>query len=212
MKRLWLLTVCLCLFLLAGCGAKEDDSFTLPDITQNPVATLVFDTGEEVSIELFPLKAPQTVSTFIHLANTENYYDGLNFHRMIQDVMMQGGASDGQGYTGSEYLIKGEFAANDFEENDLKHEAGTISMARVSGDNNSASGQFFICVTSVPAWDGEYAAFGKVTQNLEAIQAFCSQPLVGSRPMRPPVIQSLRVETFGVEYPAPEKPEATATP
>jgi peptidyl-prolyl cis-trans isomerase B (cyclophilin B) len=169
---------------------------------ENPVATFVIN-GKTVKAELFPKEAPNTVANFISLANS-GFYDGLIFHRVIDGFMIQGGDPTGTGMGGPGYAIKGEFLRNGVE-NGLKHTAGTLSMARANNPN-SAGSQFFIMVGKADHLDGLYAAFGQVTEGMEAVYAVAKTPVdQNDRPKSDCRMESVRVETFGVEYPAPKK-------
>ncbi|MDD3705760.1 MAG: peptidylprolyl isomerase, partial [Clostridiaceae bacterium] len=132
-------------------------------MSNNPVATIEMENGDIMKLELYPDIAPNTVRNFISLAN-KAFYDGLVFHRVIPGFMIQGGDPQGTGMGGPGYGIKGEFKANGFA-NNLKHEKGVISMAR-SMSPNSAGSQFFIMTADSPHLDGQYAAFGKVTEGI----------------------------------------------
>ncbi|MBQ1242069.1 MAG: peptidylprolyl isomerase, partial [Oscillospiraceae bacterium] len=132
----------------------------------NPIVTITMEDGAVMRGELYPEIAPNTVRNFISLANSE-YYDGLIFHRVIPGFMIQGGCPDGNGMGGPGYCIRGEFAGNGFEKNDLKHTTGVLSMARTMMPD-SAGSQFFVMVADAPHLDGQYAAFGKITENVEA--------------------------------------------
>ena len=131
------------------------------------------ENGDVMKGELYPEKAPKTVENFEKLVN-EGFYDGLIFHRVIPGFMIQGGCPDGTGMGGPGYTIDGEFSMNGFE-NDLKHERGVMSMARTM-DPNSAGSQFFIMVDAAPYLDGQYAAFGKITEGMDAADTIVSQP------------------------------------
>lgn len=130
----------------------------------NPIVTIRLNTGKEIKLELYPEIAPNTVRNFVSLVD-KGFYDGLLFHRVIPGFMIQGGCPQGLGVGGPGYQIKGEFRANGFE-NPLKHTQGVISMAR-SQMMDSAGSQFFIMVADATHLDGQYAAFGKVTEGLE---------------------------------------------
>ena len=132
---------------------------------------VTMENGGSFVIELYPQYAPETCANFLNLVK-DHFYDGLTFHRVVDNFMAQGGSSDGQGYKGSDKTIKGEFAANGFTQNTLKHTRGVVSMAR-SGDPNSASSQFFICYGDAAFLDGKYAAFGKVIEGMDVVDAFC---------------------------------------
>lgn len=162
------------------------------------------ENGAELKIELYPDKAPNTVNNFISLANS-SFYDGLVFHRVISGFMIQGGDPAGNGTGGPGYTIKGEFALNGFTKNDIKHSRGVISMARARHPD-SAGSQFFIMHANASYLDGQYAAFGKVIEGMETVDAIAAvETDVNDKPEIPQVIKSVRVETFGKAYPAPEK-------
>ena len=169
---------------------------------QNPIVTIQTNQGT-IQVELYPDVAPNTVNNFISLVQ-KGFYNGTIFHRVIPGFMIQGGDPEGTGMGGPGYSIKGEFAANGFA-NNLKHTAGVISMARAQNPD-SAGSQFFIMVEDAPHLDGQYAAFGKVTQGLEVAQAIVSAPLDWhDRPREDQVMETVTVETFGQDYPAPER-------
>jgi peptidyl-prolyl cis-trans isomerase B (cyclophilin B) len=154
--------------------------------------------------ELYPTLAPNTVNNFLALANS-GFYDGLIFHRVIPGFMIQGGCPDGNGMGGPGYEIRGEFSGNGFP-NDLKHTTGVLSMARTMAPD-SAGSQFFIMVADAPHLDGQYAAFGKITENVDKAIAISrvNRDLFMNKPKKPQTIASIRVDTLGVDYPAPEK-------
>ena len=170
----------------------------------NPIVTITMEDGRVMRGELYPEKAPNTVNNFISLAN-KGFYDGLTFHRVIPGFMIQGGCPDGTGMGGPGYEIDGEFAANGFRQNDLIHETGVLSMARTMAPN-SAGSQFFIMVAPAPHLDGQYAAFGKITEGQEvAIDiSRVQRSMMNDKPKQPVVMATVRVDTQGVEYPAPE--------
>ena len=172
---------------------------------KNPIVTITMEDGAVMKGELYPDKAPNTVNNFIELANG-GFYDGLIFHRVIPGFMIQGGCPQGTGMGGPGYSIKGEFARNRFPQNDLKHTLGVLSMARAIHPD-SAGSQFFIMVADAPHLDGDYAAFGLITENVEKAVEISRVPrsMMNDRPKKPVVIQSVRVDTQGVEYPAAEK-------
>ena len=171
----------------------------------NPIVTIELENGEVMKGELYPEKAPNTVNNFIALANSE-YYDGLIFHRVIPGFMIQGGCPDGTGMGGPGYQIRGEFSGNGFEKNDIKHTLGVLSMAR-SMHPDSAGSQFFIMVGAAPHLDGQYAAFGAITENTDAAVAVSrvNRNMMNDRPKKDQVIKSIRVDTLGEDYPEPEK-------
>ena len=169
---------------------------------QNPIVTIQTNQGT-IQVELYPDVAPNTVNNFISLVQ-KGFYNGTIFHRVIPGFMIQGGDPEGTGMGGPGYSIKGEFAANGFA-NNLKHTAGVISMARAQNPD-SAGSQFFIMVEDAPHLDGQYAAFGKVTQGLEVAQAIVSAPRDWhDRPREDQVMETVTVETFCQDYPAPER-------
>lgn len=153
--------------------------------------------------ELYPEIAPKTVENFIKLVE-DGFYDGLIFHRVIPGFMIQGGDPDGIGTGGPGYSIKGEFSSNGFT-NDLKHTEGVLSMAR-SMMPNSAGSQFFIMHKTSPHLDGDYAAFGKVTEGLDVVDEIANvERDYNDMPLEPQVMVEVTVDTFGVDYPEPEK-------
>lgn len=172
-------------------------------MAQNPIVTFTMESGDVIKAELYPDIAPISVNNFISLIN-KNFYDGLIFHRVIRGFMIQGGDPEGTGMGGPGYSIKGEFAANGVE-NNLKHTEGVLSMAR-SMMPNSAGSQFFIMHKDAPHLDGSYAAFGKVIEGMENVNKIAETPTdYSDRPLEDQRIKSVTVETFGVEYPEPEK-------
>jgi peptidyl-prolyl cis-trans isomerase B (cyclophilin B) len=169
----------------------------------NPIVTMELQSGDIIKIELYPETAPNTVNNFISLVN-KGFYDGLKFHRVIRGFMLQGGDPEGTGMGGPDYSIKGEFSYNNFK-NDIKHSAGVLSMAR-SQHPNSAGSQFFIMHKDSPHLDGSYAAFGKVIEGLEVVNKIAELKTDRSdAPLEPQIMKKLTVETFGVDYPEPEK-------
>lgn len=217
----------------------------------NPVATIEVEDYGTIKVELYPDKAPNTVANFICLAN-RGFYNGLTFHRTIPDFMIQGGDKSGDGTgtpslsdlkddgTSEEYGIPGEFVANGYTQNDLKHEKGVISMARSDYSSissslttygyNSAGSQFFIMTEDNTSLDGLYAAFGKVIEGMEVVEKIENtevyyrdseledeeeaptdeegNTISSDMPVNPPVIKSITVETYGVDYGVPETVEA----
>ena len=168
----------------------------------NPVVTITMEDGKVMKAELYPQIAPNTVNNFISLVR-KGFYDGLTFHRVIRGFMIQGGCPQGTGMGGPGYSIKGEFAQNGFP-NDLKHTEGVLSMARAMSPN-SAGSQFFIMHKAAPHLDGAYAAVGKITEGMDAVNAIAEvQTDYNDRPLKTQRIQSMTVETFGREYPEPE--------
>lgn len=169
---------------------------------QNPIVTFTMENGDVMKAELYPEIAPNTVNNFISLVK-KGFYDGLIFHRIIAGFMIQGGDPEGSGMGGPGYSIKGEFNGNGFK-NDLKHAKGVLSMAR-SQHPDSAGSQFFIMHENAPHLDGQYAAFGKLTEGTDVLDKIASTATDWSdRPRNPQVMKTVTVDTFGVEYPEPE--------
>ena len=172
-------------------------------MAQNPVVTFTMENGDIMKAELYPDIAPVSVINFISLIQ-KNFYDGLIFHRVIRGFMIQGGDPQGTGMGGPGYSIKGEFAANGFQ-NDLKHTEGVLSMAR-SMMPDSAGSQFFIMHKNAPHLDGSYAAFGKIIEGMDVVNKIAETPTdYSDRPLEDQKIAAVTVETFGVDYPEPEK-------
>ena len=184
-------------------------------MAQNPIVTIEIEmegfemegsetgNGGIIKAELYPEIAPNTVNNFISLIQ-KGFYNGLIFHRVINGFMIQGGCPDGNGMGGPGYSIKGEFSQNGFE-NNLKHTEGVLSMAR-SMVPDSAGSQFFIMHKTSPHLDGAYAAFGKVIEGMEVVNRIAETATnYEDRPLENQVMQTVTVETFGVEYPEPEK-------
>lgn len=242
MKKKVLILVIIILILLIGMLVFEYMQ-KLTENFKNPVVTITVE-GYEVPIvaELYPEYAPNTVSNFIKLVNN-GFYDGLTFHRVIEDFMIQGGDKSGDGTgvptlsaldknieEGSEddkqYAIPGEFIKNGYRKNTLRHDRGVISMARSDYSQissslkeygyNSAGSQFFIMTKNTPTLDGEYAAFGKVLSGMETVDAISKLPTKVEKdeetgeereidsPENPPVITSIKVETYGIDYGMPK--------
>ena len=171
----------------------------------NPVVTIEMENGGKIKFELFPEYAPETVRNFISLVNS-GFYDGLAFHRVVTDFCIQAGDPiGGQGVGGPGYCIKGEFSMNGFQ-NPLKHIRGVVSMSR-RNPPNSAGSQFFILTRdSTPYFDVQYAAFGKVTEGMDVVDTIASvQTGCNDRPEKPEVMKKVSVDTFGIEYPEPQK-------
>jgi len=169
---------------------------------KNPIVTIEMEDGKVMKAELYPEIAPNTVANFISLVN-KGYYNGLIFHRVIPGFVLQGGCPLGEGYGDPGYAIPGEFAKNGFK-NDLKHTRGVLSMAR-SNHPDSAGSQFFIMHENSPHLDGSYAAFGKVIEGDETIDAIAGVPTNHSdKPKEDQRMKSVTAETFGVDYPEPQ--------
>lgn len=172
-------------------------------MAQNPVVTITMKSGDVIKLELYPDIAPISVNNFISLVK-HNFYDGLIFHRVIRGFMIQGGCPDGTGMGGPGYSIKGEFAANGVE-NNLKHTEGVLSMARAMNPD-SAGSQFFIMHKNSPHLDGSYAAFGKVIEGMDVVNKIAETATdYSDRPLEPQIMETVVVDTFGVDYPEPEK-------
>ena len=189
---------------LVGCSSNKtiDDEVRTPP-KELPVATIVFKNFGTVEAELYPHIAPNTVDNFISLANS-GFYDGLTFHRIIKDFMIQGGDPDGTGMGGPGYSIKGEFTKNKFK-NDLSHTEGVLSMAR-SQNKDSAGSQFFIITKDSPHLDGQYAAFGKVISGIDVVHKIENVETGNNdAPVEKVIIESIKVDTKGVDYKEPNK-------
>ena len=172
-------------------------------MAQNPIVTIEMENGDIMKAELYPEIAPNTVNNFISLIN-KGYYDGIIFHRVIPGFMIQGGDPNGTGTGGPGYCIKGEFSQNGFK-NDLKHTPGVLSMARTMVPD-SAGSQFFIMHETSPHLDGQYAAFGKLIEGLEVVDKIArTRTDFRDAPLEKQAMKKVTVETFGVDYPEPEK-------
>lgn len=220
MKRLRVLGLAMVLLIsaagIAGCGSQAPGSSTgqaakktesggttvNSSQTKDPIVTIEMENGGIIKIELYPKIAPNTVKNFISLVQ-KGFYNGLTFHRVIPGFMIQGGDPSGNGTGGPGYSIKGEFSANGFD-NTLKHTRGVVSMAR-SKDPNSAGSQFFIMVADASYLDGQYAAFGKVTEGMNVVDEIVNVPRNQmDKPLQPQTMKTVTVDTFGVDYGAPE--------
>jgi len=172
-------------------------------MNKNPEITITMENGDQIRAELYPEIAPNTVKNFISLVK-KGFYDGLIFHRVIEGFMIQGGCPQGTGMGGPGYSIKGEFSQNGFQ-NDLKHTAGVLSMAR-SMMPNSAGSQFFIMHKDAPHLDGAYAAFGMVIDGMDVVNKIAeTRTDYSDRPLKEQKIKSMTVDTFGEAYDEPEK-------
>jgi peptidyl-prolyl cis-trans isomerase B (cyclophilin B) len=202
--------------ILTGCGtqaengqksendAKQDGEKTdySTSVTENPIVTITMENDEKIVLELDPAVAPNTVANFISLVE-DGFYDGLIFHRVIPDFMIQGGDPEGNGSGGPGYSIEGEFTDNGFE-NNLKHDRGVISMARTN-DPNSAGSQFFIMVKENSQLDEQYAAFGKVIEGMETVDAIVSAERDrADKPLKDQKMKTVKVDTKGFDYPDPQ--------
>ena len=205
---------------MVGCGNSNvktennnssDNSTTQVERPENlPIATIKVKDFGTIEAEPYPDKAPNTVNNFIELANS-GFYDGLTFHRVVEGFMNQGGDPKGDGTGGPGYSIKGEFSGNGYKANDLKHTTGVLSMARAQNPD-SAGSQFFIMAADAPSLDGQYAAFGKVINGLDVVEAINKAEVEKNKatgekstPVNTIVIEEIRVDTKGVEYPEAEK-------
>ena len=169
----------------------------------NPAITIDMETGDSIVAELYPEQAPQSVFNFISLIH-KGFYDGLTFHRIIPGFMIQGGCPDGTGMGGPGYCIKGEFLFNGVD-NPIKHKRGVLSMAR-SQSPNSAGSQFFIMHADAKHLDGQYAAFGKVTEGMDVVdQIATTKTDRNDRPLAEQKIRRITVDTHGETYPEPNQ-------
>lgn len=205
-----------------ACGSQNDEQATEQDNNENqteteentnksqskeenPVVTITMENDEQIVIELYPDVAPNTVNNFISLVE-DGFYDGLIFHRVIPDFMIQGGDPDGNGTGGPGYGIKGEFSSNNFK-NDLKHTRGVISMAR-SQSPDSAGSQFFIMQSDSGHLDGDYAGFGEVIEGMDTVDDIVSVDRDNSdKPEEDQIMKKVEVDTKGHEYDEPEVTE-----
>lgn len=170
---------------------------------QNPQITIEMENGDKITAELYLDVAPNTVKNFVALAE-KCFYDGLIFHRVIPGFMIQGGCPEGSGMGGPRYTIKGEFRANGFT-NDIMHTRGVLSMARAAHPD-SAGSQFFIMHADSPHLDGQYAAFGKVTEGMETVDAIAATPTdQQDRPQQVQRMKKVTVQTFGQQLEEPAK-------
>lgn len=222
MKRVIVLFTVIFIVFATGCTKKPENQVDpTPEVKEevepakkiktekgandkNPLVTVEMEDGSIIKVELYPEIAPNTVRNFVSLIQS-GYYDGLIFHRVIEGFMIQGGDPDGIGTGGPGYSIAGEFSNNEFT-NTLKHERGVISMARGSGQPDSAGSQFFIMVVDNASLDGEYATFGKVTKGIEIVDEIVSVEVdEDDRPKKIQKMQKVTVDTFGVKYGEPQK-------
>lgn len=208
MKQIGLIVVLMIAAVLAACGNEQKEAMKTnttyaKDVKENPVVTITMANNEKIVMELYPKIAPNTVANFISLVEAGKY-DGLTFHRVIPEFMIQGGDPEGNGQGGPGYTIDGEFSENDFD-NTLKHERGIVSMARAS-DPNSAGSQFFIMVADNAQLDGKYAAFGKVIKGMDTVDDIVNVSTdANDKPTTDEVMKKVTVDTKGFDYPAPNK-------
>ena len=206
------LIILLLLILLAAAAVyyfsqnREEQNSSEGEIYMNvtkPVATIEMENGGVIKVALDPVSAPNTVRNLIALAGS-GFYDGLTFHRVIPGFMIQGGCPEGEGTGGPGYNIKGEFADNNHD-NPIVHQRGVISMAR-SRHADSAGSQFFIMVDDATHLDGQYAAFGKVTEGLDTVDQIVNVKRdQNDKPLEEQRIKKITVETFGTTYDPPDK-------
>ena len=207
-----ILLISVMLTMVGGCGAagegksdERESTKTAQVIEENPIVTIRMENNDEIKVELYPNIAPNTVNNFISLVES-GFYDGLTFHRVIPGFMIQGGDPEGTGAGGPDYEIKGEFSSNGYE-NDVKHERGVISMARTQAPD-SAGSQFFIMTADANSLDGDYAAFGKVIAGMDGVDSIVSvKTNKQDKPLEDQKIKQVTVETFGTDYPEPQKVE-----
>jgi len=177
--------------LLTGCSGKEENSDDSGELGETVMVQIEMENGGIIKLELSPEAAPITVENFVKLAKS-GFYDGLIFHRVIKDFMIQGGDPEGTGMGGAKDKIKGEFAVNGWK-NPISHKRGVISMAR-SRAYDSASSQFFICHADSTYLDGQYAAFGKVTEGMDVVDEIAGVATdKNDRPREDVVIKSITV-------------------
>lgn len=179
------------LLTLASCKSGSGDGGEDGDFGETIMVQIEMENGGIIKLELYPEAAPITVENFVNLAKN-GFYDGLIFHRVIKDFMIQGGDPEGTGMGGSDTKIKGEFSQNGWN-NPISHKRGVISMAR-SRSMDSASSQFFICHADSTYLDGQYAAFGKVTEGMDVVDEIASvETDKNDRPVEDVVIKSITV-------------------
>jgi len=206
MKKFLILVLCLAMAILPACSKQDADAKGTAQTANNdkaasnyPIVTMEVEKFGTITLELYPDVAPNTVANFVELAN-KGFYNGLTFHRIISGFMIQGGCPNGDGMGNPGYSIKGEFSANGVK-NNLKHTRGVISMARNNISMDSAGSQFFIMHADASYLDGQYAAFGKVIEGMDVVDAIATTPTYASdRPRKEVVIKSVTVDTKGVEY------------
>ena len=189
-KILKLSTLVMCMMLgVVGCADSSD-----PALTENATVKVEMDDGSYFVIEVYPQYAPKTVANFVELVNS-GFYNGLTFHRVVPGFVIQGGCPEGNGMGGSGKNIKGEFLSNGYEKNTLSHTKGIVSMARAQ-DPNSASSQFFVCLDDATFLDGDYAAFGKVIEGMDTVEAIAKERTdMYDKPLTPVVMKNVSVIT-----------------
>ena len=189
-KIIKLSTLVMCMLLgVVGCGEAPE-----PTLTENATVKVEMDDGSYFVIEVYPQYAPYTATNFVNLVNN-GFYNGLTFHRIVPGFVIQGGCPDGNGMGGSGKNVRGEFLSNGFEGNTLSHTKGVVSMARAQ-DPNSASSQFFVCLDDATFLDGDYAAFGKVVEGMDTVEAIAKERTdVYDKPLTPVVMKNVSVIT-----------------
>jgi peptidyl-prolyl cis-trans isomerase B (cyclophilin B) len=208
-KRTFFKSTLIALIVLLSVGCAKKSSTSTPATGSNdggkPIVTIEMEDGSKIKAELYPDMAPNTVNNFISLIN-KGFYNGLVFHRIVPDFVIQGGDPQANGKGGPGYGIKGEFSANKFTINTLKHDRGILSMAR-SDSMDSAGSQFFIMVKQNASLDGKYAAFGKVTEGMDVVDKLVVTYSSGSKEKFATAqkMKKVTVDTFGKKYPEPEK-------
>ncbi len=206
MKRLICIALALTLLVCGSACSASGGTYTDKEgkVIKHPIATITMENGSVIKVALYPENAPNTVANFISLANS-GFYDGLIFHRVIYNFMIQGGDPEGTGSGASEYTIAGEFSENGIE-NDLSHVRGVISMARTNLSMDSACSQFFICHADSTFLDGKYAAFGMVIEGMDVVDEIARTTTnKADKPINDQVIKSITVNTFGHDYGEPDK-------
>lgn len=173
------------------------------NIEGTPKATIEIEGYGIIKADLYPNKAPNTVSNFVELANND-FYDGLTIHRVVKNFVLQGGCPQGSGIGGPDYSIKGEFKSNGFKTNDIAHKKGVLSMAR-SKNNDSAGSQFFIMTGDAAHLDGKYAAFGMVTEGMDVVDKINEVKANGEQPVEKIVIKDIKVDLNGTNLSKVEK-------
>lgn len=190
-KKILIMATVMLLALTAFVACGKDDEAESGDLGDSVMVQIEMENGGIIKLELYPEAAPITVENFVGLVK-DGFYDGLIFHRVINNFMIQGGDPEGTGMGGSDTKIKGEFKKNGWD-NPISHVRGVISMARSSA-MNSASSQFFICHADSTYLDGQYAAFGKVIEGMEVVDEIASVPTdKNDRPVEDVVIKSITI-------------------
>ncbi len=203
-KKIISIALSITVLSFTGCSSKKEitNEERIPP-KELPIATIEVDGYGTIEAELYPHIAPNTVNNFISLANN-GFYDGLTFHRIVNNFVIQGGDPEGTGMGGPGYSILGEFTNNNFK-NDLKHTEGVLSMAR-SQNKDSAGSQFFIVTGEASNLDGDYAGFGKVIKGMDIVKKIENVDVgINDNPMEKIVIKSIKVDTKGINYDDPQK-------